>query len=84
MAVGEDRALEAGPAFGPFVTEPAVVGASFSVVDLLPGLLTDIVDEDTPRAGLDVEGEGFPQPLAQIALFLPLLLVQNGLSSEIV
>ncbi len=46
---------------GTFVDRPPVVGSGLSVVDLLKGLLTDAVDEDPTRAGLDVEAVGVPE-----------------------
>lgn len=41
---------------------PPIVGARDAVVDLLPFLLSDVVDEDPTRVGLDVEAVGVPEP----------------------
>src|SRR5262245_7301406 len=40
---------------------PAVVAACDALVDLLPGVLADVVDEDLPRAGLNCKGERVAQ-----------------------
>ncbi len=50
---------------------PAVVGAGESLVDLFPGRLAHVVDQDPAGAGLDGEGERVAQPDAQIARYLP-------------
>src|SRR5205085_11055566 len=53
VLVGEDRAAEARVARRPLGSGPAVVRAGDPLVDLLPGGLAHVVDEDPAGAGLD-------------------------------
>src|ERR1044071_3125588 len=46
-----------------FAGWPAVVGSGRAVVDFLPGILADVVDEDPSRPRLEGEGERVAQAL---------------------
>ena len=61
IAVGADRGLRVGGLPEALAIRPAVVGASDAVVDLLPGVLADVIDEDAARSRLNPEGERIAQ-----------------------
>src|SRR6185503_5975796 len=44
-----------------FTGGPAVVGASDAQVDLFPSVLSDVIDEGSPRPRLECEREGIAQ-----------------------
>ena len=56
--IGERKRGSVGRSFR---VGPAVVGAGDAVVDLLPGVLADVVDEHPAGAGLEGEGERVAQ-----------------------
>jgi hypothetical protein len=45
-----------------FEVRPSVVGTCEAAVDLLPSLLSNVVDKNPTRVGLDVEAVGVPEP----------------------
>src|SRR5207244_4913905 len=47
---------------GPFGCRPAVIRSGDTVIDLLPGNFTDVIDEHSTRTGLDPERERMRQP----------------------
>ncbi len=60
MWVREEGIDEAAGA-GAFAVGPTIVGAGLSHVDLFPGVLANVVDEHSTRAGLKREGVGIAQ-----------------------
>src|SRR5882724_1151609 len=57
VSVGEERTAKTGIGGRAFGGGPTVVGSCDAVVDLLPGVLPDVVDEEAAGTGLHREGE---------------------------
>src|SRR5262249_11888727 len=61
VRVNEERRAKQWIVCEAFGIGPAVVRTSDAVVDLLPGILADVIDEHSPRAGLNGERERVAQ-----------------------
>ena len=83
VLVGEQRRRDAGAdVVRPFRLRPAVVRARDAEVDLLPGVLADVVDVDPARPGCTAKVNGLRRPDAQIARASPLCWRRTGCRRE--